>query len=125
MRCFGRARFTGTGARPLLASFLRADGLAAVLAALRATDLRAGDFFCAVLRLAARAVFFVGFFSAIDVLPFPGSERLARIAPRRFVQCSRNTPSTARNSAGFINFECATVTENSGPSSLSCQNARK
>jgi hypothetical protein len=33
--------------------------------------LRTGDFFCAAVRAAARDVgFFVGFFLAIDVLPF-------------------------------------------------------
>ena len=44
---------------------------------------------------------------------------------RRLNQCSLNTPSTARSSAGLISLECATVTENSGPSSFSCQKARK
>ena len=33
--------------------------------------------------------------------------------------------STARSSAGLISLECATVTENGGPSSFSCQKARK
>src|SRR6185312_14843560 len=40
-------------------------------------------------------------------------------------QCRRNMPSTARNSAGFISLEWATVTENKGPSSFCCQKARK
>src|SRR5215472_4911817 len=40
-------------------------------------------------------------------------------------QCRRNTPSTARSSAGLISLECATVTLNKGPSSFSCQNVRK
>jgi hypothetical protein len=58
--------------RPLLASFFRADGLAADFLA---AALRAGDFFCAAPRLAARALgFFVGFFLAIDVLPLLISE---------------------------------------------------
>src|ERR1700689_3634086 len=87
MRCFGRARLTGAGARPLLASFFRADGLAAVLAALRAPAFRAGDFFCAAVRLAARAGFFVsffaGFFLAIDVLPSLMGIRIARNTLRR------------------------------------------
>ena len=30
----------------------------------------------------------------------------------------------ARSSAGLISLECATVTENNGPSSFSCQKAR-
>src|ERR1700754_142433 len=40
-------------------------------------------------------------------------------------QCSRNTPSTARSSAGLISLECTTVTANSGPSSLVSQKVRK
>ncbi len=39
-------------------------------------------------------------------------------------QCSRNSPFTARISAGLISRECATVTECSGPSSFSSQNPR-
>src|ERR1700682_1612466 len=45
--------------------------------------------------------------------------------PTEFDQCSRNTPSTARSSAGLISLECATVTANSGPSSFSSQKERK
>jgi hypothetical protein len=85
MRCFGRARFTGADARPLLASFLRADDFA--------TALRAVDFFCAGVFAAARVVgfladfsfadFLLGFFATIDVLPFLFPERLARIDARR------------------------------------------
>src|ERR1700730_5262031 len=41
------------------------------------------------------------------------------------VQCSRNTPSTVRSSAGLISLECTTVTANNGPSSFSCQKERK
>src|ERR1700675_5116704 len=79
MRCFGRARLAGAGARPLDLSFLRAVGLAAVLPA---ALLRAGDFFCWALRLAARDVGF--FFLAIDVLPFwSRGKTLAQIAARR------------------------------------------
>src|ERR1700688_3240913 len=79
MRCFGRARLAGAGARPLDLSFLRAVGLAAVLPA---ALLRAGDFFCWALRLAARDVGF--FFLAIDVLPFLSrGKTLAQIALRR------------------------------------------
>src|SRR5262249_36757179 len=40
-------------------------------------------------------------------------------------QCSRNSPLMARISAGRIRREWATVTECNGPSSVSCQNARK
>src|ERR1700692_1451209 len=166
MRCFGRARLAGAGARPLDLSFLRAVGLAAVLPA---ALLRAGDFFCWAARLAARDVGF--FFLAIDVLPFwSRGKTLAQIALRRVgkaacppplrgrrgegspprcvgggrstwwarrqraftppaesssTQCSRNTPSTARSSAGLISLECATVTANSGPSRFSLQHARK
>ena len=40
-------------------------------------------------------------------------------------QCSRNSPFTARISAGLISRACATVTECSGPSSFSSQKARK
>src|SRR5258708_25554675 len=40
-------------------------------------------------------------------------------------QCSLNTPSTARSSAGLISLEGATVTENSGASSFSFHNERK
>ena len=43
----------------------------------------------------------------------------------RAAQCRRNTPSTARSSAGLIGLECATVTEYDGPSSFSCQKRRK
>ena len=39
-------------------------------------------------------------------------------------QCSRNSPFSARISAGLISRACATVTECSGPSSFSSQNAR-
>jgi hypothetical protein len=39
-------------------------------------------------------------------------------------QCNRNSPPAARISAGRISFECATVTANSGPSSVVCQNER-
>jgi hypothetical protein len=63
IRCFGRARLAGAGARALVLSFFRAADLAAVLLAV----FRAGDFFCAALRLAARDA---GFCLAIDVLPF-------------------------------------------------------
>src|SRR6185437_3390189 len=91
MRCFGRARLTGAGVRPLLASFLRADGLAAALpAAFRAGDFRAGDFFCALLRLAARAgflvSFFAGFFRAIDVLLFRDADKVNYPATGRQLQ---------------------------------------
>src|ERR1700722_10452781 len=79
MRCLGRARFTGAAALPLLFSFLRAVDLAAAL--------RAGDFFCAAVLAAARAVglldFRLGFFLAIDVLPFRYPKRLAQMALRR------------------------------------------
>src|ERR1035441_6168592 len=40
-------------------------------------------------------------------------------------QCSRNTPSTVRSSAGLISLEWATVTENKGPSSSFSQKERK
>src|ERR1700737_426119 len=81
MRCFGRARLAGACARPFALRSLalivfRAVDLVADLAA----ALRAGDFFCAAVRLAARDV---GFCLAIDVLPFRYEERLARIALRR------------------------------------------
>jgi hypothetical protein len=69
--------------RALAFSFLRAEDLAAVLlAGLLAgfTILRAGDFFCAALRLAAGMV---GFFLAIDVLPFGDEERVAQNVVRR------------------------------------------
>jgi hypothetical protein len=39
-------------------------------------------------------------------------------------QCRRNSPSTARISAGLIRRACATVTECSGPSSFSSQKLR-
>src|ERR1700681_4834166 len=77
MRCFGRARLAGAGARPLALSFFRAVGLAAVLLA---TVLRGGDFFCAAMRPAAREV---GFCLAIGVLPFRCGKTLAQIALRR------------------------------------------
>src|SRR5262245_44166914 len=48
-----------------------------------------------------------------------------QLARAKADQCSWKTPFTARSSAGLISRECATVTENSGPSSFSCQNARK
>src|SRR6185437_7666381 len=89
MRCFGRARLTGAGVRPLLASFLRADGLAA---AFLARDFRAGDFFRALLRLAARAGFFAGFFLAIDVLPIVMGAEIAQIAAGRWISRRRNPP---------------------------------
>src|ERR1700736_160201 len=85
MRCFGRTRFA-TGApralvsRPLDLTDFRVVDLATVLrgGVLRAEILRAGDFFCAAVRAAARDV---GFCLAIGVLPF-GSERVAQIALR-------------------------------------------
>src|ERR1700712_3950213 len=88
MRCFGRARLAGVGARPLLASFFRADDLTAaltafVLAALALAALRAGVFFCEVGRLAGRDDdFLVGFFLAINVLPFRNRKGLAQFALR-------------------------------------------
>src|SRR5256886_4953024 len=134
MRCFGRERLVGATTRPLLLIFFRAVGLAFVLALVSAAALRAGDFFSAAVLAAARepdvllAVFF-GFllcFLAIGVLPFRFlSERLAQFALCGCDQCSRKTPSTARSSAGLISLECATVTENNGPSSFSSQKARK
>src|ERR1700677_3614323 len=84
MRCFGRARLTAGTMRPFAFSFFRAEDLAAVLLAgllaVLLMFLRADDFFCAALRLAARAV---GFCLAIDVLPFGYEERVAQIACRR------------------------------------------
>src|SRR5436853_123319 len=44
--------------------------------------------------------------------------------PDAWHQCSRNMPSMARSSAGWIRRECATVTEWSGPSSIFSQNSR-
>ena len=81
MRCFGRVRFTEGTARVLvLRSFAVIDLRAVDLAA----ALRVDDFFWAAVRMAARAVgFFVGFFLAIDGLPFRYPERLARIAVSR------------------------------------------
>src|ERR1700722_20314080 len=138
IRCFGRVRLAVGAARALVLRSLaltvfRAVDLAAIL---RVAALRTGDFFCAVVRPAARAVgFFVGFFLAIDVLPFGWWENVSKIALRRvgkakrahrdtstvcgscgghganaplptlqrsLNQCSRNTPSTARSSAGLI-----------------------
>src|SRR6478752_838116 len=81
MRCFGRECLTGAGARPLLASFFRADNLTAavaafVLTALALAALRAGVFFCEAARLAARDPdFLVGFFLATNVLPFGNQKR--------------------------------------------------
>src|SRR6266566_8464951 len=146
MRCFGRERLVGATTRPLLLIFFRAVGLPLVLALVlalflalvSAAALRAGDFFSAAVLVAAREpdvlldvlldVFF-GFLLcvlAIGVLPFRFlSERLAQFALCGCDQCSRKTPSTARSSAGLISLECATVTENNGPSSFSSQKARK
>src|SRR5712672_1319020 len=53
------------------------------------------------------------------------SNRRHYLTPETWTQCNRNTPSTGRISAGLIRRQCATVTECSGPSSCSCQNARK
>ena len=61
--------------RSLVFSFFRADDLAAVLLAILPAALRAGDFLCAAMRLAAREV---GFFLAIEVLPFRYEERVAQ-----------------------------------------------
>jgi hypothetical protein len=70
IRCFGRGRFAaGT---PRLILVFRAVDLAAVL--------RAGVFFCAVVRLAARDV---GFCLAIGALPSVVGEGLAQFALRR------------------------------------------
>jgi Bacterial signalling protein N terminal repeat len=46
----------------------------------------------------------------VPLLPSLMGTALARLWPR-FAQCSRNTPSMARSSAGLISRECATVTE--------------
>ena len=51
--------------------------------------------------------------------------RRRRTLRQRRNQCSRNSPSIAFSSAGLISRECATITECSGPSSFSIQNARK
>src|ERR1700722_6762596 len=145
MRCFGRARLAAGTVRAFDFNFLRAEDLAAVLVAVLPAlllaifpaVLRTGDFFCAAPRLAAREV---GFFLAMDELPFRYEQRVAHLKARRtqrerafadsfefdrIAQCSRNMPSTARNSAGLISLEWATVTANRGPSSFCCQNDRK
>src|SRR5450631_4232304 len=44
---------------------------------------------------------------------------------RWLIQCSRNSPLIAFSSAGLISLKGAASTECSGPSSFSCQNARK
>ena len=46
---------------------------------------------------------------------------MALPSPARRARCAV----LAFSSAGLISLECATVTENSGPSSFSSQNARK
>src|ERR1700704_1983695 len=144
MRCFGRARLTDWDAPALLLIFFRAVDFAAALPAV--------DFFCVAVLAAAREVdvdvlvlvlVLRSFFLAIGALPFPfpcgkvstirhgrdGLTHLRRAHPdghrQRHAQCSRNTPSTARNSAGLISLEWATVTENNGPSSFSSQKVRK
>src|SRR6185437_6844560 len=106
MVCFGRARLAAGTARalpPLSLTGFRAFDLAAV---------RGSDFFCAVMRSAARGL---GFLLAIVVLPSRVRKRLAQFAGvgqvrrrkrlerrGRKSQCNRNTPSTVRNSAGLI-----------------------
>src|SRR3981081_353242 len=76
MRCFGRARGLAAGsARALALICFRAVDLAVLLATvLLATVLRAGDFFCAAVRAAARDV---GFFLAIPCLHNAGRTRLS------------------------------------------------
>src|SRR5712664_507038 len=113
MRCFGRGRGLAAGSARAL-SFLRAVDLAAVLLAV----LRAADFFNAAVFAAVRDF---GFFLAIDVSlsvrcgkvstnrdswgGLSGSEPTIQRRTEPVDQCSRNTPSTARNSAGLISLE--------------------
>src|SRR3954469_18208802 len=148
MRCFGRAFLAGL-------AFAAATPLAFDLMVLRAEDLAAvlwpDHFFftagCAAARdatffLAMGASFFVygerltqNFFVGwgkrrvpditIGVSACLHGARARLPTLRHLNQCSLNTPSTARSSAGLINLECATVTENSGPSSFACQKERK
>src|ERR1700733_12486568 len=80
IRCFGRLRLAVGTTRAFDFSFFRAEDLAAVLTAVLVVALRAGDFFRAVVRLAAREV---GFFLAIGVLPFRYRERLAHFKATR------------------------------------------
>src|SRR5882762_2664836 len=103
MRCLGRARLTGAGARPLALSFFRAVVLAVVLAGFLPAALRAGDFFCAPVRLAALDF---GFCLAIDVLPFwYRGKTLAQIAP--FVGwANRSEPTTLQQWPAPVGSPC-------------------
>src|SRR3954447_25873118 len=134
MRCFGRAFLTGL-------AFAAATPLAFDLMVLRAEDLAAvlwpDHFFFTAGRAAARDAtfffalgasfffycerltqnFFVGWAKrSVPTIPSGVSDgghgaRAPLPTLRRLNQCSLNTPSTARSSAGLINLECATVTE--------------
>src|ERR1700688_3614077 len=94
MRCFGRARFAGTARALVLRSFALIDLRAVDLAA----ALRAGDFFWAAVLAAARAVgFFVGFFLAIDVLPYRLSEKVSTNGTSWGGSAKRNPPPRGKN----------------------------
>src|ERR1700761_3152001 len=95
MRCFGRltAATAALPARPFDTSALRATDLTMAL--------RAGDFFWAGVRAAARVVFFVGFLLAIDVLPVRCAARLARINAVGWVSRRRNPPTLSPRAAGY------------------------
>src|SRR3954453_6370863 len=134
MRCFGRAFLTGL-------AFAADTPLAFDLTVLRAEDLAAGlwpdhFFFTAGCAAARDATFFLAMGASLFVCGgrltqnfFVGwaKRSVPTIASgmsdgghgaraplptlRHLNQCSLNTPSTARSSAGLINLECATVTE--------------
>src|SRR5260370_24526741 len=96
MRCFGRARGFAAGSPRALASrsFLRSLALICFRAVDLAAVLRAGDFFCAAVRAAARGVgFFVGSFLAIHLLPFhlarEGYHRSRWIGPTKRARAPR------------------------------------
>ena len=60
----------------------------------------------------------------VSAISAPTARRKACAPQARNRQCSRNSPSMARISAGLISRACATVTECSGPSSFSSQKLR-
>src|SRR4030088_2326626 len=87
MRCFGRTRLTVGCARALV---LRSLALIAFRAVDLAAVLRAGDFFCAAVRAAARDV---GFCLAIRCLP---DLRRARLPEAPFEEVSRSSAARQR-----------------------------